>query len=154
MAKLITFLENGEAVAAVTGELAQAGPADYQIICLTDNYEYDIRQEVFLFKYEALFIALSALVGLIVGGAAMYAYSLGLLNFPVFAPFLAGGTPAAVFVGAGVGSALGALLGGLWGLSRPLDNSFSQLIMLVLYCRSDLKARAIDIVKKHGAAFI
>lgn len=154
MAKLIGLMKSEDAIAEATSELSRAGLADYQIINLSDDYEHEIRQEVFLFRYEAYLIIVGALIGAILGGAAAHSYSMGVINFSVLAPFLAGGSPAAVFVGAGVGSALGVVLGALWGFSEPLDRDYSQEIMLVLYCRSDQKARAIQIVNSHGGVFI
>ena len=85
---------------------------------------------------------MGAVSGGAIGGAAGLLVGLGLAVVPVFGPFMAAGTLAAVFSSAAVGALVGSLGGALllWGVPDDLAHSYAGLLqgsrcMLMVACR-------------------
>ena len=101
---------------------------------------------------------IGAVSGSAIGGAAGLLVGLGLAVVPVFGPFMAAGTLAAVFSSAAVGAVAGSLGGALllWGMPDDLAHSYAGLMrgtrcmLMVATDNTDEQNLAADLLAQGG----
>ena len=155
MRKIVVFFQNKDDAYRAGEALTTENLADYSLTELSNDYEQQIRQEVFLRPKERNFIVIGALLGSIVLGTLFYLFSSEGSFGILMARWMAGGQPAAVFTGAGIGFAFGALLAGLYALSLPLEKDFTGYWMVSLYTGGPNRGKkAVEIIKSHFGLFV
>lgn len=146
MRKLVAVFPDQETGLQAARRLVAADIADYSLLQLGEDFEQQIRQNIFIRPVESR---------LILGGAALGALLLGLLFYSLgtsgdygslIARLLPAQTAAPLLLGMGAGLAGGGLLGGLYGLSLPLGDHYEGQWLMVLYCTAPHARLARDLM--------
>lgn len=133
MKKIVAVFADYQNALKASNELVSMNISDYSLAKLSEDYEQQIRQEVFLRSKEAASIMLGGLVGALLMGLLFYWMTqnndLGIL----YGRFLAGGLPSTLFAGTGIGLALGSLLTGIYSIPSPFHFLQTQQDIGCLY---------------------
>ncbi|MCF8012131.1 MAG: hypothetical protein K9L17_12980 [Clostridiales bacterium] len=154
MKKIVALLPEQEAFNKIDTELTEKDITNFRSIKVSDEYEEQVRQEIFLTAREGRITISSALAGALLG-LILIAFLLSNNNLgQVLTPLLANTIYSTLFTGAGVGLAAGGLLGGLYALSRSLPREFTGYTMLVAYCTFKEAGEAKKVLKKYNGIFL
>ncbi len=134
MAKIVALLPGDDIINTVDKQLQSQNISNYRFVDVSDDYEQQIRQEVFLTKHEKHVTIIGALIGAI-AGALLVAWFLQ--NNPyglIISPLLANTIYSSLFIGIGMGFAFGALWAGTYAISKPLPKGLLGYKMLIIFC--------------------
>lgn len=154
MKKVVALLSPESDFVTLDRELTGRDIADSRVIKVADDYEEQIRQEIFLMSREGRTIILGAAIGAL-AGLLLFAWLLGNHSLgQVLSPLLANTIYSSLFTGAGTGLAAGALFSGLYALSRPLQGNFAGHMMLVIYCEPERRREAVNLLRQYRATLL
>ncbi len=154
MPKIVAIFPSHETAVETSKILLDHNIADYSLDELSYDYESPIRQELFLSRREGRVIALTAVIGIILGLLLFYWLTLSPVIGALFSWLLGGGLPVALFTGGGLGAASGSLLAGLYVLSAPLKQDYKGRWLFVLYCRDNAQLAEAKAIIKVSPGFI
>ncbi|KJS11888.1 MAG: hypothetical protein VR67_12010 [Peptococcaceae bacterium BRH_c8a] len=151
MAKIVALLPEDVDVSAVDRQLQARDISNYRVVDVADDYEQQIRQEVFLTRHEKRVTIIGTLAGAL-AGALLVAWLLQ--NHPyglVAGPLLANTIYSSLFAGTGIGLAFGALWAGAYAISRPLPEGLLGQQMLIIFCDPAQLREARNIISRYNA---